>query len=1309
MKPPYALAIAALIAQLTTANYAAAQSCAALSATWSATESRCSATGRVIFNASGGSGNYNYSLSGPITTGFTSSAAIGGLPGGTYTATIKDIVSNCTISIPNVVVPGTYIEPRFGLSETDVTCTNGNNGTITVTGLTNGRAPYTFVIVAPSQMGIGTTSSTGAFTGLVPGSYSVQMTDSCGAIQTRTVTIQNYSWSVYSSSVTLTSCTSYTGQLTLRDSKGNLNTSGPAFNGFWYGVAFAPGDTTWFSTPSFAFDLGQSRKISLVAKDPCGLVQSVAWTNTVIPSLGSGVTLSSLGCTGFNAAITSPVNLTSPQYCLLDAAGNVLSSPACNTTGAFTNIPYGSYCIRMTNSCYDTVIKRCFTQAQPVPSITGAVTLSAYTCTGATATVTGQHNLISPQYCLVDVSGNPVPGFSCNGTGVFTNVPFGNYKVKATDGCTGTVINIAFTSHKAVKSVAATVTLSGNTCTTFKAQVTGATNLISPQYCLVDSIGNPITCNSTGVFTGLAYGSYCINITDACGDTTIQRCFHQYIPSPTGGAASITNKTCHGFDVTITGQANVFNGLYCLQDGSGNPVAGIPCNSTGVFTNVPYGSYCLKTTDACSNATNLVCFTVTQPVEAVGSVSISNQTCAGFTATQTGQQNLTNPTYCLLDSLNNPVGSCNSTGIFAVTGYGRYTISTTDGCSGQVFLAPFTVTKPVPSVSSTVSLTNQTCTTFSATITGQTNLTGPHYYLKDNTGAPVSDNTTGRFDNLGYGSYCIDITNSCGDTTIERCFTAAAPPVSMSLTAAPSCTYNATDITVTISSGVGPFNIKVYDLAGHVLKDTNVSTSPVVIRGLPRYLGSTAFSIYVYSNCGTFDTHYIMDKPTRVIRNYSIVAKCPSSAIPNGSGDLKVTATSNLTPFDLLITNKNGTPVSINYSLNSGSSYTFSNLDAGTYILTYTFSACSSTVSDTVTVPGYTFPSLSKSAAFQCNDNSFTISAVSTGVAPFTYQIIGSEPETPSVTTVPQTTPLFSINTGTQYSLIRLRAIDACGNSALSDVDILPLQNTIISASLNCINQGTVLTTNTLPNANYSWYYKKSADATDSVLVGTDTSYTISSLTVADTGVYVNHMSINSGCLTKLSYFHLDGTCNGMWVLPLSVSLTGHTDPNGINKLSWMGMGDPSIRKFLVERSGSNATGFEGMATVEPEAGENGYSWTDWHPIPGTNYYRLYIIRTGNSTYSNTIALSASGEQTVTVFPNPATSQVNLTIRDLGTSQYTITLYTAAGQIVYRSDKPIGAGKLTIPRTDNMPPGSYLLKVENINSGSSRIFKVTLE
>src|ERR1700735_4788681 len=94
-------------------NNTAAQNCDSLTASWSATESRCKATGTVEIVVKGGSGNYNYMLAGSVNTGFTSSPSIGGLPGGTYTGTVKDVVSTCTYTLNNIVVPGSYVEPRF--------------------------------------------------------------------------------------------------------------------------------------------------------------------------------------------------------------------------------------------------------------------------------------------------------------------------------------------------------------------------------------------------------------------------------------------------------------------------------------------------------------------------------------------------------------------------------------------------------------------------------------------------------------------------------------------------------------------------------------------------------------------------------------------------------------------------------------------------------------------------------------------------------------------------------------------------------------------------------------------------------------------------------------------------------------------------------------------------------------------------------------------------------------------------------------------------------------------------------------------
>lgn len=1305
--------VVCLLSLLTTfiSNNTLAQNCDSLTASWSATESRCKATGTVEITVKGGSGNYNYMLAGPVSTGFTSSPAIGGLPGGTYTGAVKDIVSTCTFTLNNIIVPGSYVEPRFGLTETDVSCTNGSDGAVAVTGLTNGLAPFNYLVVAPSPIDVGAYSPTGTFTGLIPGTYSVQLADSCGAIQTRTISIQNYSWAFYTSSVVNAGCTNYNATITLRDSKGNFNTSGTAFNGFLYGVVTAPGDTTWFTTPTFSFDLGQNRSVSLVAKDRCGLVQAVSWSNSSVPSVGANLTIGSPTCTGFNVSVVNPMNLTSPQYCLIDGSGNPVPGQACNSTGSFTNVPYGSYCMQITNSCYDTVITRCFSQVQAVPALTGAIALSAYTCTGATATVTGQKNLTSPQYCIVDGSGNAVPGEACNGTGVFTNVPYGTYTVNVTDGCNGTVLSIGFSSARLVKSVASTVAISGGSCSGFNATVTGATNLISPQYCLLDSLGNTVVCNGTGVFNGLGYGSYCIDVTDACGDTTIQRCIHEYIQPATGGSPSVSNTTCSGFNVTISGQSNVYVGVYCLLDSTGNPASGIPCNGTGVFTNVPYGSYCVKTTDLCSGTSNTVCFSAVAPVPAVGAVTISNKTCAGFTATQTGQKHLTNPTYCLLDSLGNTVGACNATGVFAVSAYGSYTIQTTDGCADSVLLASFSVSRPIPSVSPTVNFSNQNCTTFTATITGQANLTNPQYLLLDSLGNTVATNNTGVFAGVLYGSYCIDITDGCGDTTITRCFTTLPNPIAMALTAAPSCTYNATDLTVNVTAGFGPFTVTVYDLFGNLLEDTTAAASNIVISGLPKMI-NPLLKVIVTGACGSPDTAFILAKPSQLTRSYSIVPKCPSSAVPSGSGDLNVTASSNLTPVNLRITQFNFAPVSISYSYNSGTNYTFSNLDAGTYVVTYSFSSCSSTLSDTVVVPPYTFPGLDRSAAYQCNDNSFTISAsASGGVSPFAYAIIGSVPAAPAVNTAEQASPLFSINTGAQYSLIRLRAIDACGNSALADVDILPLQNTIVSASANCFNQGSTLSVNTVPNAAYAWYYKPSDTASDSTLVGTDTIYTIANVTAADTGVYVNRMSINSGCLTQLSYFHLDGSCNGMFLLPLSVVLSGQVDGDGSNLLTWVGTGDASVQQYIVERSAVSGGDFVALGPVDVVAGGGGYLFRDVSPVAGTNFYRLHIVRSGgNASYSNVVALSSGGSAlVVSVFPNPVTTELNVSIAGAQSGRYRLALYTSTGQCVYSGEQTLQTGSVVIRRTTNMVPGIYMLRVDGQEAGSGRVFKVLLQ
>ena len=363
--------------------------CAFLAASYTTSESRCEATGTVQINAIGGSGTYQYKASGPITTAYTSSSLISGLPPGRYLIIVKDVVTNCEYNKDSITIDGDYTAPNFIMAATDVTCINGKDGTITVTGQQYGRAPFSYQIIAPSASGVGTVSVPGIFTGLTSGNYFIQLRDSCGAIQTRNVTIQNYNWFIDSYTGVKFDCDSVLFTIKLKDSRGNV-TPNAIFNGFLYGASIIPGDTTWFTTNTFKYYVGNNNVVKLFVKDLCGNIKSVVWTGpSVVPSVSPVIAMSNMACLTFTATVTGQINLTAPQYCIYNNIGTLVT---CNTTGIFNLLPYGAYTITIQNSCYDTTITRVFTAVKPLPSVDLNVQVS---CNDFTITVTGQQNRIN--------------------------------------------------------------------------------------------------------------------------------------------------------------------------------------------------------------------------------------------------------------------------------------------------------------------------------------------------------------------------------------------------------------------------------------------------------------------------------------------------------------------------------------------------------------------------------------------------------------------------------------------------------------------------------------------------------------------------------------------------------------------------------------------------------------------------------------------------------------------------------------------------------------------------------------------------
>lgn len=1192
-------------------NKTQAQACSDLKFTYTVAESRCVATGSVTISATGGSGNYNYKAIGPVVSPVTSSNTITGLAPGVYTIQVRDLVTGCLVENNNIVVNGSYNTPRYTLAKTDVSCAL-NDGTITVNDVQFGRAPFSFSIVsAPNSSYVGTTNATGYFTGLVPGNYSIQLQDSCGGIQVRNITVQTYGWSVNGVTVTRAGCDSADAVVSLTDLKGN--TSPASFPGFKYGVVRAPGDTVWYSTASFRFLLNNKRSATIVTKDPCGGIKSSVWNIplSVQPSAGA-IAVSNYACKTFTATVTGQQNLTNPQYCIYTSANLLVG---CNTTGVFDLLPYGNYCIKISDYCYDTTITRCITAAQPVPAVNASVKISKQTCTTFTATITGQTNLNSPLYCIYDASDVQV---SCNSTGIFDGLPYGNYCIKIKDGCYDTTITRCFTGTRP-KPAISTVNIISPYCNSFNVDITGEASSISTKYCLYDKLGNLITCDSTGVFNGIPQGDYCIKAISACGDTTDPYCFATQNPKPVVGATvKISNKTCITFTAAISGESNLTKPYYCLYDSTGAKIA---CDSNGVFNNIPYGSYCISVKDGCYDTTITRCFVERRP--------------------------------------------------------------------------------PV-SVSASMLQSNKTCTTFTATVSG-TNLSAPTFCLYDSTGALIACNTTGIFNNLPYARYCATIKDGCLDTIMRICqdFNIAR---GITLSTYKSCSIGYGTVAAQVKSRNNPYTFTFYHPDGTVLY-TTTTYSDYVSTTLPALPAGAKYKIVAVDNCGQRDSGYIAPDATIVTRTLTVKLKCPGGSFQNGSGDLTIKIASNLFDTKPLLIKKDGASINQGYSTSNGyDTYTFSDLGPATYVIQYTMSQCYSTTYDTIIIKPYTSPTQKHSAIYQCDNNSFSLGAdITGGISPYAYQIIGSEPSSPSIITGLQSSPVFNINNGTAYSLIRLRTIDACGNATLNDVSVLPLQNIIISANNTCLFKSTTLSVDTIPNAVYQWY--KRTSSSDSVLIGNDVTYTIPYTRENDISVYVCKVSVNDSCLTRITSFALTGDC--YVVLPVSMKLSGKTI-DGKNELVWSVEEGKEAVQYRVERKSAGDQQFITMGTVAPlsNSSSDHYTFTDNVPVAGDNLYRIHSIdRSGKSTYSNTINIKGS-RTALQVYPNPVKDEFFVSVSSAAACNYQVDLMDINGKMistktVYHIKTAVIANKLP-----TLSSGIYILRVTNTSNGDVQYFKM---
>ncbi len=1348
-------------------------------------ESRCKATGVVTVFASGGSGQYNYRVRGPVNTPFTSSIVITGLMAGTYDVEVRDIGLNCTKIQKNVIVPGTYVDPRFSLLTNNVTCKNATNGSVSVTGLTGGRPPFKFTITAaPVPALVGVNNATGAFNNLPAGDYSIQMEDSCSGLQTRRATILPYDWWIQSSGGTTSGCGTAKLFINLKDNRGK-QTPDSIFTGFQYGWVRGVADTVWNVTDTFTAVIGLRRSITLVARDGCGNRAAVPWAINPKPSVSATVQTSLTGCNAFTASITASSNLTSPNFCLFNSSN--VQVGACNATGTFTGVPGGSYTIRVRDVCYDTTINVPFTVVQPVPNITGPINITRVTCTTFDATVTGLVNFTKPNFCLYQGA----TLIRCDSSGTFTGVLNGTYTVQVKDGCYDTTIVRSLQVLPLIPSVSSTVAMTNHLCSTFDAAVTGQTNLNNPVYTLVQGT-TTLASNSTGVFATIPYGSYCINVKNdpACYDTTIVVCFTgrpippsvgeslsilrkcntvdlsvnsqnqlynpQYCiydvnnvlitcdPSGTGvfnnlpygtycvtikndpacydttivrcltvkkllpelGNVSISANGCLGFTGSITGASNLNDPVYTLINNSG---ARIDSNTTGVFTNLLYGSYCMemKNNPLCYDTTIVRCFTGTRPKPDGGVVTATNLTCPGFTATVSGLLNFNNAFYVLKNAAGTVVQS-NSTGVFNILGYENYSIDIINDplCYDTTITRNINPTRPTPSVGGVVT-SNLTCTGFNVSVTGQNLLTNPVYYVLNASNVVILSNTTGSFTIPGYGNYTMRIEDGCYLTPFLFPFSETMVPLNVTAATTASCSMGMTNITTSITSGIAPYIVTVYDPLNNVMGNVNSSATTITVNDLPALSPGFQYRVEIIDACGRSSSIMVTPQLSSITKTINIVQQCPTGTLPNGSSDVQVTVTSNLGPVIPVIIKIDNANTSLGYSIQSGNTFTWYSVGPATYIIQYDLpGACVNKLYDTVVVTPYEYPQMANSAVYQCSNNNFSVSTqMIGGTAPYLYQIIASNPTTPSINTGWQSSPIFAITNGASYSLVRMRAIDACGNASLSDASVLPLENVFVTATSNCLNANITLDATIVANSVYTWYKRV---GTDSILVGTGPSYNIPFLTLADTGIYVVKMSVNNGCLSQITEHHITGDCI---LLPVSRIVLNGKKNGAAADLSFDVEGEKNVKEYVIERTDNQGNGFGIVGTLPAKtpAPRNNYRFTDGRPLNGNNYYRVKAVDVdGKYVYSNTVSLNWASTS-LRIYPVPARDVVNLVFSNARSTDLRIQMFTISGQMMQEKTlQRVQQASIPIYRK-NMPAGMYLIRITDINAGTTQTEKIIFE
>lgn len=437
------------------------------------------ATGTMLVIGSGGSGNgYTYSIDG---TNFQSSGAFGSLPSDNYTIVVKD-GSGCYEVFTTSIIDanGPVITSN---SHTNISCNEGNDGTITVNTVTGGTGTLSYSVNGTDWQ------TSNVFNSLEAGVYSLLVQDANGCIGQVTVTLSQPNPILVTTSVIDLTCHD--------DNSGSVvvNAAGGA------GTLAYSIDAEWPYQSSNTFTgLGAGTFLAVV-RDAAGCTGDIQFTVNQPAPIFIGTSVLNVYCHGDN---TGAIHITASGG--TGALEYSLDGITYQSSASFTAVSAGTYTVyvRDANGCVQT-LPAVVTEPSTL-SVSSSV--SNVVCAGGNDGVIdlSVHGGVTPY--SFDWSNGPVSEDNFN-------LAAGNYSITVTDanGCVNTqsfvitqpanplIVNSNITDASSQTSADGSIDLT----------TTGGTG----PYSYVWSNGA-----TTEDITNITPGVYTVNVTDVNGCVT---------------------------------------------------------------------------------------------------------------------------------------------------------------------------------------------------------------------------------------------------------------------------------------------------------------------------------------------------------------------------------------------------------------------------------------------------------------------------------------------------------------------------------------------------------------------------------------------------------------------------------------------------------------------------------------------------------------------------------------------------------------------------------------------------------------------